>query len=47
MAATTAYREHAAACSACTTTTPGPNCRTGARLYQSFSDLQAAYLNQQ
>ncbi|MFC8270385.1 hypothetical protein ACFUIZ_32395 [Streptomyces cinereoruber] len=47
MAATAAYREHAAACSACTTTDPGPGCQAGARLYESFSTLQAAYLNQQ
>ncbi|MFE0779161.1 hypothetical protein [Streptomyces sp. NPDC058861] len=47
MAADTAYREHAAACAACTTTTPGPDCQAGARLYESFSSLQAAYLHQQ
>ncbi|WP_411078325.1 hypothetical protein [Streptomyces sp. cmx-10-25] len=47
MAATTAYRDHAATCTACTTTQPGPDCRDGARLHESFSTLQAAYLNQQ
>ncbi|MFE6713984.1 hypothetical protein [Streptomyces sp. NPDC057695] len=45
MAADTAYRRHAAACTACTTTVPGQDCRAGARLYESFSTLQAAYLN--
>ncbi|MFE0778781.1 hypothetical protein [Streptomyces sp. NPDC058861] len=47
MAATTAYREHADACAACTITDPGPDCQAGARLYESFSSLQAAYLHQQ
>ncbi|WP_167352248.1 hypothetical protein [Streptomyces vietnamensis] len=45
MAADTAYRRHADACTACTTTAPAQDCRTGARLYESFSTLQAAYLN--
>ncbi|MFJ3817779.1 hypothetical protein [Streptomyces sp. NPDC090056] len=44
MAADTAYREHAATCPACTITAPGPACRDGRRAYESFSDLQAAYL---
>ncbi|MFC7924482.1 hypothetical protein [Streptomyces cinereoruber] len=47
MAATTAYREHAATCAACTITDPNSDCREGERLYESFSTLQAAYLNQQ
>ncbi|MGA5498712.1 hypothetical protein ACPCSP_30630 [Streptomyces cinereoruber] len=47
MAADTAYREHAAACAACTITAPAPACQAGARLYESFSTLQAAYLHQQ
>ncbi|MFE5714498.1 hypothetical protein ACFQ7J_27260 [Streptomyces sp. NPDC056501] len=45
MAADTAYRRHASTCTACTTTVPGPACQAGARLYESFSTLQAAYLN--
>ncbi|MEV7675888.1 hypothetical protein [Streptomyces sp. NPDC088752] len=45
MAADTAYREHAATCTACTRTEPSPGCRNGVRLHGSFSDLQAAYLN--
>ncbi|MFJ4343139.1 hypothetical protein [Streptomyces sp. NPDC088915] len=47
MAADTAYREHAAACTACTIIAPGPACSAGVRLYESFSTLQAAYINQQ
>ncbi|MFF2308539.1 hypothetical protein ACFVVP_39320 [Streptomyces sp. NPDC058128] len=45
MAADTAYRRHAGGCAACTLTAPGPKCRTGAGLYESFSTLQQAYLN--
>ncbi|MFE6460419.1 hypothetical protein ACFVP0_23580 [Streptomyces cinereoruber] len=45
MDADTAYREHAATCTACTRTTPGPGCRDGARLYESFATRQEAYLN--
>ncbi|MFJ5142744.1 hypothetical protein [Streptomyces sp. NPDC088707] len=45
MAADTAYRRHAAGCPGCTPTAPSPKCRAGARLYESFSTLQNAYLN--
>ncbi|MFJ2060301.1 hypothetical protein ACIOMM_30790 [Streptomyces sp. NPDC087908] len=45
MAADTAYRQHASNCVTCTVTAPGPACRDGARLYESFSTLQAGYLN--
>ncbi|MFE5548729.1 hypothetical protein ACFQ71_33570 [Streptomyces sp. NPDC056534] len=46
MAADTAYRQHVSNCAACTLDAPGPACRDGARLYESFSTLQAGYLNQ-
>ncbi|MET9954513.1 hypothetical protein ABZ135_23625 [Streptomyces sp. NPDC006339] len=45
MAANTAYRRHAAACAACTTTVPSQDCRAGKRLYEAFFTLQEAYLN--
>ncbi|MFD3728797.1 hypothetical protein [Streptomyces sp. NPDC058671] len=45
MAADTAYRTHAASCDACTCTAPGTDCPAGTRAYESFSTLQAAYLN--
>ncbi|MFB7867715.1 hypothetical protein [Streptomyces sp. NPDC056069] len=42
MRATTALREHDAQCTTCT---PAARCPEGARLYESFSRLQDAYLN--
>ncbi|MFE3074179.1 hypothetical protein [Streptomyces sp. NPDC059247] len=45
MAADRAYRQHAVTCTVCTRTDPAPDCRVGARRHESFSTLQAAYLN--
>ncbi|MFM9812815.1 hypothetical protein ACKI16_30410 [Streptomyces scabiei] len=42
MAADRAHREHAGTCTTCT---PKSRCETGARLFESFSRLQDAYLN--
>lgn len=44
MAADRARREHTVTCTACT---PESVCATGARLYETFSRLQDAYLTRQ
>lgn len=44
MAADRAYREHADTCTACT---PESRCEAGARVFESFSRLQDAYLRRQ
>ncbi|MFF8329215.1 hypothetical protein [Rhodococcus qingshengii] len=43
-AAHTAHLAHRDTCTSCTDTS---RCPTGQRLYQSFADLQDAYLNRQ
>lgn len=44
MAASTAYRDHRAACGTCT---DRAHCETGARLYSAFARLQDTYLARQ
>ncbi|MEW1699454.1 MULTISPECIES: hypothetical protein [unclassified Streptomyces] len=44
MAAAAAYRRHAAACTVCVYTGPGPACPAGKRLFEVLSALQTDYL---
>ncbi|MCX4429249.1 hypothetical protein [Streptomyces mirabilis] len=47
LAADRSYREHAASCSGCVLSAPADGGCEGARLYESFTRLQDAYLNLQ
>ncbi|MFB8137482.1 hypothetical protein [Streptomyces mirabilis] len=44
LAADRSYREHAASCSGCDLSAPADGGCEGARLYESFTRLQDAYL---